>query len=80
MPKPKGSDKKPAQNAQKAVHGTETPKVDIAPVKAPEAPFVAPYDTCRFHRTEGSRLFMKGEIIPEGWQDEPFQTKEGETK
>jgi len=80
MGRPKGSGKKHAETAQETVHGTETPKVDIAPVPAPETPNIAPYDTCRFHRTEPTRLFLKGEIIPSDWRDEPFIKTKEDTK
>ena len=80
MGRPKGSGKKHAETAQETVHGTETPKVDIAPVPAPETPNIAPYDTARFHRTEPTRLFLKGEIIPSDWRDEPFIKTKEETK
>jgi hypothetical protein len=84
MGRAKGSGKKPAQDAQEPVHGTENPKVDVAPAEVQKAPEieevkqpekaptvkgeVADKDQFRHHATLEPRIFKKGEVIPVGWE------------
>ena len=71
MGRPKGSGKKHTEDAQKTVHGTETPKVDIAPVEIQErAEIVSPvfaYDTWVYSETEPPIILKAGTPMPEGY-------------
>ena len=53
------------------------PKEEPEQVEAAPKPVnIAPFDTCRYHRTEEPRIFKQGEVIPEGWEDTPDKFKE----
>lgn len=91
MGRTKGSGKKHAEDAKEAVHGKNIEGVKSGPEYAPETPAlpteqlpktpnVAKHRTCLYHKTDGPRVFEKDEIIPEGWQDEPYATIGGEEK
>jgi hypothetical protein len=76
MPWPKGVPRKKAE-AFKPVEPQPVLPPIIRPAILPNTePNVAPYDTCRYHRTEEPRIFKTGEIIPEGWEDTPDKFKE----
>lgn len=72
MPWPKGVPRKPPREKQV----TEKAAPAVIEKKHAVVEQVAPYDTCRYHRTEEPRIFRTGEVIPEGWEDTPDKFKE----
>ena len=74
MRRPKGTTQKTAQDAQKAVHGTEAAEATIAPVVEQEEPETAKAEMrvsekrqFLYHREFQPRIFGVGEAIPAGW-------------
>lgn len=62
----KGAPKKPVLEKQET----------SAEIEKKPPVLIAPYDTCRYHRTLEPKIFKTGEIIPEGWEDTPDKFKE----
>jgi len=83
MGRPKGSGKKHAEDAQEPVHGTETPKVDIAPAEVQEraeisevkrsgiqeynGPEVFLHDSWIYSETEPPIILKAGTPMPDGY-------------
>jgi hypothetical protein len=70
---PKGVPRKPPPEKHIAEKAAPTATEEKSPAAAV---LIAPFDTCRYHRTEEPRIFTTGEIIPEGWEDTPDKFKE----
>ena len=80
MGRPKGSGKKHAEEAQEAVHGTETPKVDIAPAEGQERAEIdramLPYDSWIYSETEPPIILKAGTPRPEGYSADRASIKQ----
>ena len=72
--KPQPEEKQPAPGMKfvpNLVNEEGPIEIPINPPPQPSESRIATFDTCLYHKDEAPRMFRKGEMVPDGWEDSP---------